>query len=709
MSSDRSLVEDFLAESSELLEGLEGELSEVLSTGDLSRLHLVFRAIHTIKGTAGFLGFLNVKNFAHIVEDILDRLRSNQLSLTPDLNQRLVHCIDLVSSQIPRAASNPPTSDLRHEESEALDSLKRAAAEADGSADLSGELLRDIARHVNSFDGDGVDEWIAELQALVADVSLEEETSDEEDWIAVGLESRFEVDGVDVTEQAHATLAFFAGSSEDSFPNDVVEGFLEKGTALVALLKEKGHADGAEQFEQAITDCRVIHESPLDFDELLVSTFAEKVQAVLPSFRVAAPEQVEEKPADTEQAAREATTDEGSPKRSIAATVRVREEVLDQFVYHVGETLLTVELYRDLQHRLGETDVETHFLSEFNEINRELAITVNKLQQSVMDVRRVPAGVLLQRAPGMARQLASELGKEIEVVVEGADQLIDKSLLQELEGPFTHLLRNALDHGIETPEERTQTGRPAQGHLRVSCRTDRETVLIEIEDNGKGIDCQAILQKAIDKGVVNEVEAALLSEDEIRLLLCRPGFSTARTVSDISGRGVGLDVVLSTIERNRGRLRIDSVFGKGTTFVLSFPISSTVLMIDGLLCESNGQFAAFPVDFVQEVVHLTPTMLSTIGGSAVAVIRDKTLPVVPLGGLLGNGNRNGYSNGIVLTHHGRGVVLTVERLTGYRKMVLKNFDRDLVDCKLLSGVAQLGGQKLGLVFDVPELIRCLDN
>jgi two-component system chemotaxis sensor kinase CheA len=364
-----------------------------------------------------------------------------------------------------------------------------------------------------------------------------------------------------------------------------------------------------------------------------------------------------------------------------------------------------------LHSRLADSKADPALLGEFNEMNREMTVTVGKLQQAVMAVRRVPAGSLLNRIPSMVRQLGQQLGKQVEVVVEGGEILIDKSLLQELEGPMTHIVRNAMDHGFQPPEERERLGLSPTGVLRIRCRTEREFVLLEIIDDGRGIDRDKVLKLAVERGVLTPSQAAAATRDEIPMLLCRPGFSTADKISDVSGRGVGLDVVLNTVERNRGKLSIASELGRGTTFTLAFPLKSTVLMVDGLICESQDCYAAFSVDHVREVVRLRPEMLHSVGGSPTALVRGRTHPIVSLRSILGKNGSDGTpcEHGVLLEYQHRSALVSVESLNGYRKMVLKDFNRDMVRCDFLAGVAQLGGSRMALVLDVPELLRSIEK
>lgn len=719
MSHDAFLLEDFLAESSELLEGVASEIESTLESGDQTPLHHVFRAVHTVKGTAGFLGLLNVKNFAHRIEDVLDRLRSGKLHLSPLLAHEIIHCVDLLSRQIPRSVATTPSPDLLPEESEALDRL--ASAASSGPEDEAA-TLRTLIRLVDQANDPAA--CLAEVRETLARWRTarpldDESSSAEQDWLARAGGLRFTVDGQEITPEVHGCLPFFVAARESRFTDALTDSFLTACKALAARLTALNAASTAVLVDALADECRVIHESPIDLDEFLVSNILDQFQAAVGPFGVAPRRDVPAAPrgdvASSAPRAKEAGNGKPVPTTT-AGTVRVREAVLDQFIWHVGETLLALELYRDLQGRLNEANAPATLLTEFNELNREFTVSVGRLQQSAMDIRRVPIGSLLNKVPTMVRQLAPQLGKEVTVEIVGGDCSVDKSLIQELDGPMTHLVRNALDHGLDTPEERVARGRSPVGAIRVECRTERDSLILEIRDDGRGIDPERVLAKAIDRGLVPESRAASLSKEEVLQLLCRPGFSTAEKISDISGRGVGLDVVASTVQRNRGSLIIDSTLGQGTQFTMRFPLRGTVLMVDGLLCESRGRHAAFDVDFVHEVVLIEPDMVRSVMGHPTAVIRNRTYPVHSLDEVLGMVKPPALSDvtspsthGVILVHRHRQVLLTVDRLLGYRKMVLKNFDRSLAACDMLTGVAQLGGSKLALVFDVPELLSRLDG
>ncbi|MFO0945959.1 MAG: chemotaxis protein CheA [Planctomycetota bacterium] len=713
MSHDDFLLEDFLAESSELLDGVASEVQTVLDTGDTTPLHRVFRAVHTVKGTAGFLGLLNVKNFAHRIEDVLDRLRSGKLHLSRLLATEITHCVDLLSRQIPRSAMAPPTPDLLPDEVAAIERLTAAAsADEDNEANTLRRLAETVERVTDpAMCMEAVREILASWRPSAAESPV---ASEDDGWPSRAAQLQFLVQGKDLSAEVTACLPFFNASKESRLTDAIAEEFLAACKSLSARLVEIGARSTAALVDALADECRVIHESPIDLDDFLVSNILDQFEKAIGPFGSTRPPS---KPTDTSNNAPEKLASPPRPApQATAGTVRVRESVLDQFIWHVGETLLALELYRDLQNRLNEANAPAALLTEFNELNRELTVSVGRMQQSAMDIRRVPISSLLNKVPTMVRQLAPELGKEVSVEIFGGECKVDKSLIQELDGPMTHLVRNALDHGLDPPEERVARGRPAVGTLRIECRTERDSLVLDIRDDGRGIHPDRVLRKALDRGVVSQAQAPSLTREEIFQLLCRPGFSTAEKVSDISGRGVGLDVVASTVQRNRGTLAIESIPGQGTQFTMRFPLRGTVLMVDGLLCESSGRFAAFDVDFVHEVVRIEPDMIKSVMGHPTAVIRNTTYPVHSLDHALGmvrpesaESSAAPGSHGVILVHRERKILLTVDRLLGYRKMVLKNFDRSLAACELLTGVAQLGGSKLALVFDVPELLSRLNG
>ena len=715
MSADDILVDDFVVESGELLEGLDVALSEVLHTNSTDPLHGVFRAVHTVKGTAGFLGFLNVKNFAHTVEDVLDRLRSDQLTLDEGIRRELVACIDLLAIQVPRVAQLPPGNELTDEETQALERLREAVGLATSAGGVEFETLQRIDRLLKDSGEAAPEQSVERIRQLLAvwSEAAASTDADDADWLTSAQQGEFAVGADAITDLVRPTLAFFEAARGESLTDAIVDKYLEDMTALLAKLDSTGEKQAAPLLEKVVEECRVIHESPIELDDLLVSTLADPTAEALALLK-AAPKakQTATGPDDAEPPAAAATR-EPTAARAGGATLRVQEEVLDKFIWHVGETFLAAELYRDLQNRLADAKLAPAFLTEFNQLNRELTVSVGKLQQTAMDVRRVSVGALLNKIPAMARQLSAQLEKQVEVEVLGAEERVDKSLVQCLEGPMTHLIRNALDHGLQPPEERSRLGLNPCGRLVVACRLERDSVVVTIEDDGRGIDPDAIRRKAIEKGVIDQTQAALLDHESTLMLLCRPGFSTAEKISDVSGRGVGLDVVLSAVERERGKLRIGSELGRGTKFTLAFPLKSTVIMVDGLLCETQGRFVAFETDYVNEVVALEPGMLSSVGGAPVATIRDRTYPIVPLARILdvpdADSTSNGASarNGVVLEYQHNSLVVTVDRLAGYRKMVLKDFDRSLITCDFVDAVAQLSGTKLALMLDVPGLLRSL--
>lgn len=398
--------------------------------------------------------------------------------------------------------------------------------------------------------------------------------------------------------------------------------------------------------------------------------------------------------------------EEANRKLELSDLVYIQVKKLDNLLNLVGELVIDRDRILTLAQELGNPALQA--------TAQHLFRISDDLQYSVMDARLVGVGVLLNKFPRVVRDVATAEQKEVELTLSGQDVQIDRNILQIITDALLHLVRNAVGHGLETPAERAAVGKPATGQLTLSALTERDDVLIQVQDDGRGINTDAVRRKAIERGLTTAEAAARLAEREVWAFLFEPGFSMAKQVTDISGRGVGLDVVKLAIDSLGGQLRIDSELGQGTTFTLVLPTSIAVK--GALLIELEGRAYAVPLMHTDTVLALPPTQLHVVNGLLVTRLQQESVPVVPLRQLLHSegadplpaANRadlDGAQQVLVVSYNGRRLGLVVDRFLRQQSIVIKPLSKPLDTVDLFGGVTLLGSGQVCLVLDVPALTR----
>jgi two-component system chemotaxis sensor kinase CheA len=398
-------------------------------------------------------------------------------------------------------------------------------------------------------------------------------------------------------------------------------------------------------------------------------------------------------PAASVPAGREERAAEG------ARTVRVRVELLDSFLDAVGELILATARLREIARSIPEP-----FRPALEEGVDRLGGTVKDLHDKVMAVRMTPLAIITERLPRAARDLARRTGKQVEVEIQGANIEIDRAILDELVDPLSHLLRNAVDHGIEPPHLRLLAGKPATGHITVTARRERARVLIEIADDGKGMDPERLRSAAVEKGALSRAAASALGDREALLLACLPGLSTAEEVTDVSGRGVGMDAVKRTVETLGGALEVESTRGVGTRWILRLPLTVAVQPV--LLVDVGGEILGLPIVKVWGAAQVEVSALETSQGGPLLPYEGRLVPVKDLGELLGFPAREKRSLRSVVIADGGGerIGLAVDALLGQQEAVLKPLSRPLDEVTGLSAVTVLGNGRPVFILDVQRLV-----
>ncbi len=679
---DDEIVQDFLIEGGETLEQLDAQLVSLESSPDDKQLlNAVFRAFHTIKGGAGFLGLEHLVAVSHKSEDIFDMLRKGALRVDASLMDSFLQVLDVLRVMFDELrggeAPSPAPAEL----------LARLKAIADGTATPAPSAEVPVAAaSVVAAAAPEVDPMAAIIDEMSADDDPDIIAA--HDHAASDLITEEEFDAL--LDKLEAKSAQAAPSAAASDPDLITE---EEFDALLINLKAQKSAEVESAVQAQAGNPDLITDA--EFEALLddMHGAGRFVATALPTVAaapiIAAPPAADKVAKPAARAAAEAPKD---------TTVRVETEVLDRIMNMVGELVLIRNRLLNLESSIGNEAV-THTVAN-------LDVVTSDLQMAAMKTRMQPIKKVFGRFPRVVRDLARSLNKQIELVMEGEDTDLDKNLVEALADPLVHLVRNSVDHGIEMPADRIAAGKPATGILRLAAAQGGDQIVLTIADDGKGIDAEALRRKVVEKGLMDEDAAGRLSTRECYELIFLPGFSTKDEISDISGRGVGMDVVKTRITQVNGSIEIDSQLGVGTTIRISVPL--TLAIMPTLMVVLGTQVFALPLVNVQEIINFERHQAREVDGRKTMVVRGKALPLFYLSRWLIDGvyEFNEQQGHVVVVRIGNhSVGLLVDDLIGQEEVVIKPLGALLHGIKGLSGATITGNGKIALILDLPGLLE----
>lgn len=676
----------FVAEAQENLQALsDGALKLERSDQDLTAVHDLFRAAHTLKGMAATMGFEGLTQVCHAMEDALDTVRSGAQPVTSAFADALLESVDSMTAMLGKVAEGgdggPAPAPL-------VERFKQLAA---GQAALQAPA-KAVAAHAGV--APGADPQLPPFEEGRQAVARALGDGADVLRLQVALEDRCAFKGVRALLVRKALEKM--GTVISSWPAGKA---LEDGSFERSFDLWLANAGGAEEAEQAAL--RVLEVASAN-----ASPVKAAAQAVTPATAAEASPSPVRAAADLAEAAEtpaaSAPLPGAEPRAEPGATVarqtlRVSVERLDKVMNLVGE-LVTAKI------RLGQIARKAH-LKDLDEALISVDHVVNELQEEVTAARMVPMDQIFSRFPRLIRDLSRDLGKPLELVLEGREIELDRSILDEIAEALVHLLRNSADHGIEDPETRRRANKPATGTIRLEARRDKNHVLISVEDDGAGIDTHKVREAAVRKGLMTMDAARSLSEDEAVALIFAPGFSTASQVTTVSGRGVGVDAVRTRAEALGGSLKVENYPGRGTRFRIRLPL--TLAIIQALRVRVGNEEYMAPVANVVEAVECGRRDLSRTHGAPTIMLRDEVLPVLRLDTLLGIPSSDGAPLFTVLVAESgdRRMGLVVDEVMGQQEIAIKNLGRSLKAVRGFGGVTILGDGSVCLILDLPSLLE----
>ncbi|MCG0313609.1 MAG: chemotaxis protein CheA [Calditerricola sp.] len=708
----------FLEEAREHLQAITDRLLDLeREPAELQHVHEIFRSAHTLKGMAATMGFEDMAHLTHEMENVLDRVRNGELAVTPALGDLLFRCLDALETMV---ANIEEGGDGAGDVADIVRALRAVAegrmpdeamggesgAEREAAADGSGQVSTGGAAEeaapqagsgaVVAIGGDFNEyEWTVIQQSREAGMSAL--------IITVWL------DPACVLKAARVFLVFreleALGEVIRSHPSvEDLENEKFDDSFTVVLITDQSAETVRERIlnisEIASVDVVPVGEGQARREMAAASALSAPADA--PSTPSAAPTSGAVAPgAQAGPSAGSSRSDSAGPRsrKGSGRTIRVDLERLDQLMNLFSELVIDrgrlEQLARELNH---PTLLET--VEHMSRISSDL-------QNLVLTMRMVPVENVFNRFPRMVRDLSRELGKRVELVIEGAETELDRTVVDEIGDPLVHLLRNAIDHGLEPVEERRQAGKPETGQVKLSAYHSGNHVIIEVSDDGRGINRDKVLRKALERGLITQREAEGLTDEQVYNLLFMSGFSTAETVTDISGRGVGLDVVRSKIESLGGTVSVQSEPGVGTTFQIQLPLTLSIL--DALLVQVEAEKYAIPLSSVLEAAIYKPEAVHTARGQPVVDFRGRLVPLVFLKDVFAVPDAGGPKPTdvqVVIVRKGEKMAgLVVDRLIGQQEIVLKSLGKYLPHVFAISGATILGDGQVALILDCNALVK----
>lgn len=671
-----SYKEAFLEEAIENINNLNKSLLNFeKNIEDLTPLNELFRAAHTLKGMSATMGYDKLAEFTHMLEDVMDRIRGGTLSPDIDIVNLLFKSIDVMQEFVDNIKNQ--NVDFAKGYKEIINQIKAKTAAP------AGEIKSNAQPKIQPLSSAATAAPAAMAMGIVIEDMILAEAA------AQGLKAY----------RIRVTIAkSCAFKSVRAFM--VSRNLAEKGEIVKSLPKAKDIEEGnfdnsfelgfvskspAQEIEQSISRIAEIEKAEIE------EVNAHKKEAKAAAKHESGGEKDREKETDRE-------TQDGTKKAAaLSQSVRVNIEKLDSMMNLVGELVIAkIRLDQIARNKTYKDLVST--VDEFDRI-------IDELQIEVTDIRMLPVSHIFDRYPRIVRDLAGQAGKQVDVEITGGDIEIDRTVLEEINEPILHLVRNCIAHGLETPEQRELAGKTKKGIIRLSAKRDRNSVIIEVSDDGRGINLERVRKKALEKKLMPEDKLDTLTDDELMNLITLPGFSTAEKVDHVSGRGVGVDVVKTKVEAFGGIFRMENYQGEGMKSILKLPL--TLAIIQALLVKSANATYAIPVIHTIETVEIPAAEIKDIQSRRVIILRGEVVPVLSLSELIGKGKQQETElvNMVIIEARDKKIALSIDAVLGQQEIAIKSLGEFLKFAKGFSGVTILGDGSISLIVDIQALIE----
>lgn len=676
----------FLDESHEHLQSLnDGLLSLEDNMEDTSVVNEIFRNAHTLKGMSATMGFNKIAELTHEMEDVLDLIRKEQLKLNEDIIDTLFKCVDSLGQMIDSVGNGEAedvvdVSDLVKKLSSISKPNQAAAQAAAPAAAPAAPAAAAPAENKISIELTDVDKDVIKqaretgMQAIHVRVTLAETC------LLKSARSYMVMNALDELGDVIKSVPSAEDLEQEKFDHsfDVI---------IITAAEEKAVQDAVN----SISEIAKVETNVIDL------AAEEKAAATAPA--ASAPKAAAPAPAAKKAAPAPAKKAAAAPAKKVhhSQSVRVDIEKLDTLMNLMGELVIN-------KVRLEQIG-QTHRLADLTETLEQMDRVTTDLQNIVMKVRMVPVSSVFNRFPRMVRDIAKELNKEINLTIEGEETELDRTVIDEIGDPIMHLLRNSCDHGVEEPDVRESKGKPCAGEVGLIARHEGNNVVIMVTDDGAGIDAAKIRAKAVEKGMISQEEADKMDDADAVRLIFLPGFSTADHISDISGRGVGMDVVRSKIEALSGHVDVETKIDEGSVFKIKLPL--TLAIIQAMLVKVQEEMYAIPLGSIDSTINIQESEIKTVQNKEVIVLRGEIIPIIRMEKMLQVPHvKDSDETFVVVVHTGDAKAgIVVDNLIGQQEIVIKTLGSLFTGLKMFSGATVLGDGRVALILDVATMMQ----
>ncbi|MDE6640886.1 MAG: chemotaxis protein CheA [Acetatifactor sp.] len=700
-------LEIFLDETKEHLQNLNTQILELESDPEgEDTVNEIFRAAHSLKGMAGTMGYKRMQNLTHDMENVFSEVRNGNIKVQPKLIDVLFQCLDALEEYTDNIQNN---ADEGTNDNEAL--IKQLNDILNGENGGTPEPAGDASAAAAASEPVGGDKW--------NDIALDESQ------ISVIKEAQNQgkkVYGLNVVVQENCILkaarAFLVFKAVEemaeiivSMPSaqDVEDEKFDRDFTLMLLSDAEldkiiEAAESVSEIEKATGALIMLENNPsykkAEEEKTEAEAAVEEKSVPAESAAASSEPQAEAAVAPAQAAPAKQDTKKAASKPVVNRTVRVDIEKLDSLMNLVSELIIAKNSLVSVS-----SQEQTNTNSAFNEQIEYLEQVTTNLHESVMKVRMVPIESVVNKFPRMIRDLSKKLDKKLELYMSGEETELDRTVVDEIGDPLMHLLRNSADHGIESAEVRAQRGKPSVGSIFLDAYQDGNNVVIEVRDDGNGIDTEAVKEKAIERGSITPEQAANMTDKEIVNLLFLPSFSTAKKVTDVSGRGVGLDVVKSKIESLSGEVEVKTKLGEGSTWTIRLPL--TLAIIQALMVVVGDEKYAISLGSIQTLEDIVPSDVKLVQNKEVIHLRGQVIPLIRLNEVLDIESKRAADENLVVVIVKKGdkmAGLVIDELIGQQEIVIKSLGKYIKQCKFISGATILGDGEIALILDANALI-----
>ena len=678
---DNQYMDMFLDESHEHLQSLnEGLLRLEENMEEIDAVNDIFRNAHTLKGMSATMGFAKIAELTHEMEDVLDLVRKSQIKLNEDIMDTLFKCLDSLEQMVDSVGNG--------EAEDVVDVSDLVAKLSSISKGTPAPTAATPAAAAPAATAAGGNTGMAEME--FDDIDLDVMKKAKEAGMNL-FHAKITLMETCVLKAARSVMVMQAldevGDVIKSVPpaEDLEQEKFERSFEII--IATSADAQAVQNAVDTVSEIEDVHVESVDPDKV--------GKGAAPAPAAAAPAAKPAAPAAKKEAAKPAAA--APKKQHQSQSVRVDIEKLDTLMNLMGELVIN-------KVRLEQIG-QTHRLTDLMETLEQMDRVTGDLQNIVMKVRMVPVSAVFNRFPRMVRDVSKELGKEINLTIEGEETELDRTVIDEIGDPIMHLLRNSLDHGVESPDVREAKGKSRTGEVGLIARHEGNNVVIMITDDGAGIDANKIRRKAVEKGMVTQSEADSLDDADAVRLIFLPGFSTAEQITDISGRGVGMDVVRSKIEALSGHVDVETHIDEGSIFKIKLPL--TLAIIQAMLVRVQEEMYAIPLTSIDSTINIEPSDIQTVQNKEVIVLRGEIIPIIRMEEALQVPHtKDSDELFVVVVHAGEAKAgIVVDNLIGQQEIVIKTLGNLFAGLKLFGGATVLGDGKVALILDVATMIQ----